>query len=173
MIQQYRGRTCNNSIITAAYAHPSMCCYFSPPVKIPVDCKCKGLCCLLLCLLVVVGVICADFALFQQLQGSVSSLLQTVAKDEDMSWARREQQALGMVPSTGGGRNCLQTVESWNLLTLTDFYSFYVLYSLSSIISPPQSFPLQFSRGLSRFRWREGYESLGVSPLIQPKAPTI
>uniref|UniRef100_H3DNC4 BAR/IMD domain containing adaptor protein 2 like 2b n=1 Tax=Tetraodon nigroviridis TaxID=99883 RepID=H3DNC4_TETNG len=34
-----------------------------------------------------------------QLQGSVVSLLQTVAKDEDMSWARREQQALGAVPS--------------------------------------------------------------------------
>ncbi|KAM3623643.1 uncharacterized protein V6R79_013701 [Siganus canaliculatus] len=35
----------------------------------------------------------------QELRGSVSSLLQTVARDEDMSWARREQQALGMVPS--------------------------------------------------------------------------
>lgn len=34
-----------------------------------------------------------------QLQGSVSSLLQTVARDEDMSWAKREQQALGRVPS--------------------------------------------------------------------------
>ncbi|XP_020789329.1 brain-specific angiogenesis inhibitor 1-associated protein 2-like protein 2 [Boleophthalmus pectinirostris] len=34
-----------------------------------------------------------------QLQLSVSSLLQTVAKDEDMSWAKREQQALGRVPS--------------------------------------------------------------------------
>ncbi|XP_061765672.1 brain-specific angiogenesis inhibitor 1-associated protein 2-like protein 2 [Nerophis ophidion] len=34
-----------------------------------------------------------------QLRGSVSSLLQTVAKDDDMSWARREQQALGNVPS--------------------------------------------------------------------------
>ncbi|XP_053191368.1 brain-specific angiogenesis inhibitor 1-associated protein 2-like protein 2 [Scomber japonicus] len=34
-----------------------------------------------------------------QLRGSVSSLLQTVARDEDMSWARREQQALGGVPS--------------------------------------------------------------------------
>ncbi|KAM6940273.1 BAR/IMD domain-containing adapter protein 2-like 2 [Xenentodon cancila] len=34
-----------------------------------------------------------------QLRGSVSSLLQTVARDEDMSWARREQQALGRVPS--------------------------------------------------------------------------
>ncbi|XP_067115820.1 LOW QUALITY PROTEIN: BAR/IMD domain-containing adapter protein 2-like 2 [Osmerus mordax] len=34
-----------------------------------------------------------------QLRGSVSTLLQTVARDEDMSWARREQQALGMVPS--------------------------------------------------------------------------
>lgn len=82
--------------------------------------------------------ICADFALFQQLQGSVSSLLQTVAKDEDMSWARREQQALGMVPSTGGGRNCLQTLESWNLtiLILTDFYNkafmFCILYPASS-----------------------------------------
>ncbi|XP_054459644.1 brain-specific angiogenesis inhibitor 1-associated protein 2-like protein 2 [Anoplopoma fimbria] len=37
-----------------------------------------------------------------QLRGSVSSLLQTVARDEDMSWARREQQALGRVPSRGG-----------------------------------------------------------------------
>ena len=36
-----------------------------------------------------------------QLRGSVSSLLQTVARDEDMSWARREQQALGRVPSRG------------------------------------------------------------------------
>ncbi|XP_074521555.1 BAR/IMD domain-containing adapter protein 2-like 2 [Halichoeres trimaculatus] len=35
----------------------------------------------------------------QELRGSVSSLLQTVARDEDMSWARREQQALGRVPS--------------------------------------------------------------------------
>ncbi|KAM8842592.1 BAR/IMD domain-containing adapter protein 2-like 2 [Synchiropus picturatus] len=34
-----------------------------------------------------------------QLRGSVTSLLQTVARDEDMSWARREQQALGRVPS--------------------------------------------------------------------------
>ncbi|XP_015238743.1 PREDICTED: brain-specific angiogenesis inhibitor 1-associated protein 2-like protein 2 isoform X1 [Cyprinodon variegatus] len=34
-----------------------------------------------------------------QLRGSVSSLLQTVAKEEDMSWARREQLALGRVPS--------------------------------------------------------------------------
>ncbi|XP_062420392.1 brain-specific angiogenesis inhibitor 1-associated protein 2-like protein 2 [Pungitius pungitius] len=34
-----------------------------------------------------------------QLRGSVCSLLQTVARDEDMSWARREQQALGRVPS--------------------------------------------------------------------------
>uniref|UniRef100_A0AAV2LK57 Brain-specific angiogenesis inhibitor 1-associated protein 2-like protein 2 n=1 Tax=Knipowitschia caucasica TaxID=637954 RepID=A0AAV2LK57_KNICA len=34
-----------------------------------------------------------------QLQSSVSSLLQTVARDEDMSWAKREQQALGRVPS--------------------------------------------------------------------------
>ncbi|XP_012704953.2 brain-specific angiogenesis inhibitor 1-associated protein 2-like protein 2 isoform X1 [Fundulus heteroclitus] len=34
-----------------------------------------------------------------QLRGSVSSLLQTVARDEDMSWARREQLALGRVPS--------------------------------------------------------------------------
>ncbi|KAM9818042.1 brain-specific angiogenesis inhibitor 1-associated protein 2-like protein 2 [Syngnathus typhle] len=34
-----------------------------------------------------------------QLRGSVSSLLQTVARDDDMSWARREQQALGKVPS--------------------------------------------------------------------------
>ncbi|XP_029950666.1 BAR/IMD domain-containing adapter protein 2-like 2 [Salarias fasciatus] len=33
------------------------------------------------------------------LRGSVSSLLQTVAREEDMSWARREQQALGRVPS--------------------------------------------------------------------------
>lgn len=37
-----------------------------------------------------------------QLQGSASSLLQTVARDEDMSWAKREQQALGRVPSRGG-----------------------------------------------------------------------
>lgn len=72
-------------------------------LKILVDCKCKFLCYLLLCLLVVVDVICADFAVFEQLQGSVNSLLQTVAKDEDMSWARREQQALGTVPSRGGG----------------------------------------------------------------------
>ncbi|KAI4815519.1 hypothetical protein KUCAC02_005661 [Chaenocephalus aceratus] len=36
-----------------------------------------------------------------QLRGSVSSLLQTVSRDEDMSWARREQQALGRVPSRG------------------------------------------------------------------------
>ncbi|XP_017262982.1 brain-specific angiogenesis inhibitor 1-associated protein 2-like protein 2 isoform X2 [Kryptolebias marmoratus] len=35
----------------------------------------------------------------QELRGSVSSLLQTVARDEDMSWARREQLALGRVPS--------------------------------------------------------------------------
>lgn len=35
----------------------------------------------------------------QELRGSVSSLLQTVAREEDMSWARREQQALGRVPS--------------------------------------------------------------------------
>ncbi|XP_034045044.1 brain-specific angiogenesis inhibitor 1-associated protein 2-like protein 2 isoform X2 [Thalassophryne amazonica] len=35
----------------------------------------------------------------QELRGSVSSLLQTVARDEDMSWAKREQQALGRVPS--------------------------------------------------------------------------
>ncbi|XP_068607369.1 BAR/IMD domain-containing adapter protein 2-like 2 [Brachionichthys hirsutus] len=34
-----------------------------------------------------------------QLRGSVGALLQTVARDEDMSWARREQQALGRVPS--------------------------------------------------------------------------
>ncbi|XP_011476573.1 brain-specific angiogenesis inhibitor 1-associated protein 2-like protein 2 [Oryzias latipes] len=34
-----------------------------------------------------------------QLRGSVTSLLQTVAREEDMSWARREQQALGRVPS--------------------------------------------------------------------------
>ncbi|KAF7217822.1 BAR/IMD domain-containing adapter protein 2-like 2 [Nothobranchius furzeri] len=34
-----------------------------------------------------------------QLRGSVGSLLQTVARDEDMSWARREQLALGGVPS--------------------------------------------------------------------------
>uniref|UniRef100_A0A8C5D1Y1 BAR/IMD domain containing adaptor protein 2 like 2b n=2 Tax=Gouania willdenowi TaxID=441366 RepID=A0A8C5D1Y1_GOUWI len=34
-----------------------------------------------------------------QLRGSVSSLLQTVARDEDMSWAKREQLALGRVPS--------------------------------------------------------------------------
>lgn len=42
-----------------------------------------------------------------QLRGSVSSLLQTVARDEDMSWARREQQALGRVPSRGGRRTVL------------------------------------------------------------------
>ncbi|XP_031667487.1 brain-specific angiogenesis inhibitor 1-associated protein 2-like protein 2 isoform X2 [Oncorhynchus kisutch] len=35
----------------------------------------------------------------EQLCGSVSSLLQTVDEDRDMSWARREQQALGRVPS--------------------------------------------------------------------------
>ncbi|XP_072318775.1 BAR/IMD domain-containing adapter protein 2-like 2 [Eucyclogobius newberryi] len=35
----------------------------------------------------------------EQLQSSVSSLLQTVARDEDMSWAKREQQALGRLPS--------------------------------------------------------------------------
>eukprot|EP00063_Salmo_salar_P011099 XP_013985934.1 PREDICTED: brain-specific angiogenesis inhibitor 1-associated protein 2-like protein 2 [Salmo salar] len=34
-----------------------------------------------------------------QLCGSVSSLLQTVDEDRDMSWARREQLALGRVPS--------------------------------------------------------------------------
>ncbi|KAK7929567.1 hypothetical protein WMY93_005962 [Mugilogobius chulae] len=34
-----------------------------------------------------------------QLQSSVSSLLQAVARDEDMSWAKREQQSLGRVPS--------------------------------------------------------------------------
>lgn len=34
-----------------------------------------------------------------QLRGSVNSLLQTVARDEDMSWAKREQLALGKVPS--------------------------------------------------------------------------
>ncbi|KAJ8001668.1 hypothetical protein DPEC_G00171850 [Dallia pectoralis] len=34
-----------------------------------------------------------------QLHGSVSSLLQTLDEDTDMSWARREQQALGRVPS--------------------------------------------------------------------------
>ncbi|KAK6300800.1 hypothetical protein J4Q44_G00288980 [Coregonus suidteri] len=34
-----------------------------------------------------------------QLCGSVSSLLQTVDEDRDMSWARSEQQALGRVPS--------------------------------------------------------------------------
>uniref|UniRef100_A0A8C7WNE7 BAR/IMD domain containing adaptor protein 2 like 2b n=1 Tax=Oryzias sinensis TaxID=183150 RepID=A0A8C7WNE7_9TELE len=37
--------------------------------------------------------------LINKLRGSVTSLLQTVARDEDMSWARREQQALGRVPS--------------------------------------------------------------------------
>lgn len=36
-----------------------------------------------------------------KLRGSVTSLLQTVAREEDMSWARREQQALGRVPSRG------------------------------------------------------------------------
>lgn len=41
------------------------------------------------------------YILSKQLRGSVSSLLQTVARDEDMSWARREQQALGRVPSRG------------------------------------------------------------------------
>ncbi|XP_028978406.1 brain-specific angiogenesis inhibitor 1-associated protein 2-like protein 2 [Esox lucius] len=34
-----------------------------------------------------------------QLRGSVSSFLQTLGEDTDMSWARREQQALGRVPS--------------------------------------------------------------------------
>lgn len=49
-----------------------------------------------------------------QLRGSVSSLLQTVARDEDMSWARREQQALGRVPSRGGRRTELS--GSYSLL---------------------------------------------------------
>lgn len=47
-----------------------------------------------------------------QLRGSVSSLLQTVARDEDMSWARREQQALGRVPSRGGRYTVLVTIPA-------------------------------------------------------------
>lgn len=50
-----------------------------------------------------------------QLRGSVSSLLQTVARDEDMSWARREQQALGRMPSRGGWR----TELLWKLIVIT------------------------------------------------------
>ena len=50
-----------------------------------------------------------------KLRGSVSSLLQTVARDEDMSWARREQQALGRIPSRGGLKtNLLQPLRVTN-----------------------------------------------------------
>lgn len=41
------------------------------------------------------------YAVSDQMQGSVSSLLQILPRDEDMSWAKREQQALGRVPSRG------------------------------------------------------------------------
>lgn len=76
---------------------------------------------------------------FQQLQGSASSLPQTVAKDEDMSWARREQQALGTVPSRGGGRNCSQAVNCWNLtrLIFTDFYNKSFTFSLLYPVPSP------------------------------------
>lgn len=63
--------------------------------------------------LLLVDGIHADFAVFQQLQVSGSSPLPTVAKEEDMSWARREQQALGTVPSRGGGRSCWHAVVKY------------------------------------------------------------
>ncbi|KAJ4918095.1 hypothetical protein JOQ06_004067, partial [Pogonophryne albipinna] len=53
------------------------------------------------------------------MRGSVSSLLQTVSREEDMSWARREQQALGRVPSRvgeslglGGGGRAMRALVS-------------------------------------------------------------
>lgn len=40
-------------------------------------------------------------SLSEKLGGSVGSPLQTVVRDEDMSWATREQHALGRIPSRG------------------------------------------------------------------------
>lgn len=39
--------------------------------------------------------------LSEQLGASVGSTLQALGRDEDMSWATREQQALGRIPSRG------------------------------------------------------------------------
>lgn len=81
-------------------------------------------------------------SVFEQLQGSVVSLLQTVAKDEDMSWARREQQALGAVPSRGGARTCLQAVQSLNLTILiqADFFN-DTAFVFSTFFAAPSPLP--------------------------------
>lgn len=39
--------------------------------------------------------------LSEQLGASVGSTLQALGRDEDMSWATREQHALGRIPSRG------------------------------------------------------------------------
>lgn len=55
------------------------------------------------------------YVVSDQLRGSVSSLLQTVPRDEDMSWARREQLALGRVPSRGEREN--RTLEKLSIVS--------------------------------------------------------
>lgn len=89
-------------------------------------------------MLVVVVVVCADFAVFEQQQGSVSSMLQAVAKDEDMSWARREQQALGTVPSRGGGRNCVHFAILNNRFFMRKLscFLFIIQHRLPSLVVP-------------------------------------
>lgn len=130
-----------------------------------------------------------------QLRGSVSSLLQTVARDEDMSWARREQQALGRVPSRGERvtvpecDNSLTTSEAkqnhqyfpqqHSIKIDTAQYICFMLINIffvpsvlppSSTVSPPQPFSLQLRGGISGSGWRESHESPGVSPLLlQPQ----
>lgn len=49
-------------------------------------------------------------SLTEQLSGALGSALQTGVRDEDMSWATREQQALGRIPSRGDSVNKSFTV---------------------------------------------------------------
>ncbi|TNM85344.1 hypothetical protein fugu_007615 [Takifugu bimaculatus] len=80
----------------------------------------------------------------QQLRGSVSSLLQTVARDEDMSWARREQQALGRVPSRAPSPLPSRSRSS----SVGDCLGLGVGRSMRALVSHPTSNPnlLPFNR---------------------------
>ncbi|XP_056890829.1 brain-specific angiogenesis inhibitor 1-associated protein 2-like protein 2 isoform X2 [Takifugu flavidus] len=79
-----------------------------------------------------------------QLRGSVSSLLQTVARDEDMSWARREQQALGRVPSRAPSPLPSRSRSS----SVGDCLGLGVGRSMRALVSHPTSNPnlLPFNR---------------------------
>lgn len=95
----------------------------------------------------------------------MNSLLQTVARDEDMSWAKREQLALGRVPSRGEKSNMLTFIcsmfaidkctNTFNLLVLSYFSSSFNSHCLFS--DPPAPSPLP-----SRSRSSSVGESLGL-----------